>query len=194
MPLKTATMRFSNARNSQRLSVAIPVRIAGKDIQGKSFTEETRTSEVNRTGARVSLAHELEAESKVQVTLVGGKRVNEARVVWSRPAENGGYWDTGLDLKDGVDFWGIQFPGDDWKPKTERPGEAVPVGQVEPAGPPRRRRSCASRRRRSRANRRRRSCASRCPRPRPPEARSTPSWRPRPRAVRPYRQRTSPIC
>lgn len=136
MPLKTVTTKFSNARNSQRLSVAIPVRITGKDVQGKSFTEETRTSEVNRTGARVALAHELEVETKVQVTLVGSNRTNGARAVWSRPAENSGYWDTGLELKDGVDFWGIQFPGDEWKPKTEHPEGAPQAAQGVPASPP----------------------------------------------------------
>jgi hypothetical protein len=133
--LKAITTRYAAAggRSSQRLSVAIPVRVTGKDIKGKSFTEETRTTEVNRTGSRLCLSRELESESQVQVTLVSSNRSSAARVVWVRPAENTGYWDAGLELKEsGGDFWGIQFPGDEWKPKAERIEEPA-VQIAEPA-------------------------------------------------------------
>ena len=66
-----------------RLAVAV-----GKDVKGKSFTEQTRTLEVNRTGARIWLSREVALETTLQVSPVGSPRSAQARVVWSKPVVN----------------------------------------------------------------------------------------------------------
>lgn len=115
---KSEPTRFTTNRSSQRLSVAIPISVKGKDAKGKSFSEQTRTLEVNRTGARIWLSREVALETTLQVSPVGSPRSAQARVVWSKPVEHSDHWEMGIALKGAEDFWGIQFPSEgEWKPK-----------------------------------------------------------------------------
>lgn len=126
VPVKPTTTRIANTRSGQRLTVAIPVRVSGKDVKGKVFTEETRTTEVNRAGCRVCLSRETTPEHQVHVALIGSDRVAIARVAWVRASDISGYWDVGLELKEAGDFWSIQFPGEgEWKPKAAQEAAAA---------------------------------------------------------------------
>ncbi len=112
MDSSTATSRQVQQRRSERLTLAIPVEVAGMDISGKNFVEATKTESVSRHGARVRLVSSLVPEQEITVRRAGKAHDLEARVV-RLVEQNSRGRSYALELLHCPDMvWGVQFPPD----------------------------------------------------------------------------------
>jgi hypothetical protein len=97
-------------RRTERLLLAIPIRVMGTDLTGEAFTEDTKTLVINQAGARISLEHRLAADDTIRIVnldnyneadfrIVGPTRLGESTAEWgvecSEPSRN---------------IWGIELP------------------------------------------------------------------------------------
>jgi hypothetical protein len=104
-------MGEAERRGTERLLLAIPIRVISFGTESRSFTEETCTVEVNRAGARIALQHRvasgdtlriinLENLSEADFHVLGPTRLNGAEVAeWGVEC-----------LEPGRNIWGIDFP------------------------------------------------------------------------------------
>ena len=88
---------------------------AGKNPDGKEFTEETKTLVVNAHGALIQLRADVKADQKVAMTHKGTKESLECRIVYVGTTMQGGKAQVGIEFsKPSAKFWQISFPPDDW--------------------------------------------------------------------------------
>ena len=106
---------MNDLRRSLRISLSIPVEIAGRDTTGVEIHEKTNTKAISKYGACVILRHQLIEGSEVMVSIPHLDRRQKCRIVWaSREQGEKGLFDTGLELESAEDFWGVQFPPEGW--------------------------------------------------------------------------------
>ena len=101
-------------RRSSRVAIDMPVVLFGHQVNGKVFTEDTRTTTVSAHGALLTLV--LSAEIKPSVLLVNRttKAEVQCRVISQKEIEKGKV-ELGIEfLVPHARFWGIAFPPDDW--------------------------------------------------------------------------------
>ena len=111
-------------RRSQRVLMQVPVRIRGKDAQGKDFEELTQTLAINAHGALVLLTARLISGAVVQMKHNKTEEEQECHVAFLGPVR-GGKAEIGLEFsKPCPAFWRVSFPPEDWTPKSP---EARPV-------------------------------------------------------------------
>jgi hypothetical protein len=104
-------MGEAERRGTERLLLAIPIRVISFGTESTSFTEDTSTVEVNRTGARIALKHRvasgdilrlinLENLSEADFHVLGPTRLDREEVAeWGVEC-----------LEPGRNIWGIEFP------------------------------------------------------------------------------------
>ena len=100
-----------NRRRSDRIMLAIPLRIVGTDAQGAEFKEDARTVTINRHGARIRVSRPLSASGTIRLANTLSRRESDFRLVGpvTPLSEAGGDWGVEcLDPKENI--WGIQFP------------------------------------------------------------------------------------
>jgi hypothetical protein len=123
----------SERRRSQRVALRIPVVVIGTDTKGRPFGEVTHTVIVNAHGALVELKAEVGDDDRVLLrNKISGQR-EPCRVVWFRKGEAGNNT-VGLEFQiPAPQFWGIQFPPEDWlkaadsaSPKSSEAAPAKP--------------------------------------------------------------------
>lgn len=68
-------------RRSDRVALAIPIRVRGTDSQGQPFDEKSQTLVISRYGALIALARPLEAGQDITIQCIGTGREALARVV-----------------------------------------------------------------------------------------------------------------
>ncbi len=124
VPTKQTELDAQSAagRRSTRLAIAIPITMAGKDSAGHSFKENTRTSIINRHGAKLATFHQLTLGAEIQIENRALGSSARGNVVWlgdkrspKDPIE------IGVQLIEAGNIWGIEFPPEDWQ-------EGPPVG------------------------------------------------------------------
>ncbi len=118
-------------RRSQRVQMAIPVIVRGKDPD-RAFEEETSTVSVNANGCLVRLRTPVEKAQ--ELSLINPKTEGEllCRVMFLGQSKAGKV-EVGVEFaQPSPHFWRIAFPPTDWNP-AERKLPAVP----QPAGKPR---------------------------------------------------------
>jgi PilZ domain-containing protein len=101
----------SEKRRSDRLMLTVPLRVHGRDPQGKEFVEEARTVTLNRHGACIQLSRPLVPGQTVKLNNLVSRREAPFRVIGpvSPRTDKGGEW--GVECVDNkLDIWGIQFP------------------------------------------------------------------------------------
>ena len=104
-------------RRSQRVLMQVPIRICGKDAQGKKFEEETATLAINAHGALVMMLARVTSGSKVQLQHNLTKEEQECHVVFLGPVR-GNKAEIGLEFSARrPQFWRVAFPPEDWSPK-----------------------------------------------------------------------------
>lgn len=136
MALPVKEPRTANAgvagRRSTRLSIAIPVAFSGKDRDGNSFKENSRTVVINKQGAKILTVHQVALGSEIVIENRALGLSGRASVVWigdrKSPKDAA---EMGVQLLDAGNIWGIEFPPDDWQ-------EGPPIGvggvRLEAAG------------------------------------------------------------
>lgn len=92
MPLSSVE---SNKRRGTRTKAVLPVRIKGKDSNGKAFEELAHTLDVTTTGVRLgSVRRELSV--KDEVTVLFRQRRIQFRVVWTKKMKGTSEFQVGL--------------------------------------------------------------------------------------------------
>ncbi len=103
-------MENHKSRQSDRVSVALPIQVTGTDIFGDIFRCEGRTELVSEYGAKILLRQKLSPEQEITVRCPETGKEAAARVVGrinGRQKENS--YGIALLRPDG-DLWGISFP------------------------------------------------------------------------------------
>jgi hypothetical protein len=124
------TPKFGEQRRTQRVQIAMPVLIRGKN-GNQPFEEETQTLVVNAHGCLVLLA--MPVARNQQISIVNAKTAEElpCTVAFLGQRENG-KTQVGVQFAEPSPlFWRIIFPPEDWDPATrKRPGSST----TTPAG------------------------------------------------------------
>ncbi len=114
---------FEKKRRSDRIQVAIPVRVRGMSIATKFFDEETQTTWLSQYGLMTRLRNLVDLEAEVHVTNLQNAVAGTFRVAWVNTRAQDGYHEVGLELNEAEgDLWGIHFP----------PGEISPEETIAP--------------------------------------------------------------
>ena len=114
---------YSKQRRSDRIQVAIPVRVRGMSVENKFFDEETETRWLSKFGLMTRLRNLVDLETEVHVTNLRNAVAGTFRTVWVNTRAHEGFHEIGLEVSDVEgDVWGIHFP----------PGEASPDETLAP--------------------------------------------------------------
>jgi hypothetical protein len=115
--IPTSPHHAGTRRRSQRVLMQVPVRISGKDAQGKTFEEYTETLAINAHGALVSLTARVTSGAKVQMKHKRTEEEQECSVVFLGPVREGKA-EIGLEFSvPRPTFWRVAFPPEDWSPR-----------------------------------------------------------------------------
>jgi hypothetical protein len=115
------SMKGDQTRRSCRVAMSLPVRVFGIDFRGVDFTEEALTLIVNRHGAKIRLAHQLNPDAEIRLFNHSTGRDAIFRVVskLQSPELKFTYWGVeGLHPENNI--WGVDIP-------DLKPGDPVTV-------------------------------------------------------------------
>lgn len=126
-------------RRGARLSVAVPVILAGKNAEGAKFREECRTLSINRTGATLETSHVIMPGAELLIKNPSlGMTVRARAVRYTKRSTPGKLSLVAVELIDLKNVWGIQYPPQDWhrsRPAVSKPEKlpaaASPVKVIE---------------------------------------------------------------
>jgi len=102
-----------NRRRSTRLSIAIPIRVQGTSVQGRTLNETTRTLEINDHGAKIVLKAEVNPGTILQIANIAGNSTapfRALRLERQRSQEGEGREWAVECLDDKHNIWGVEFP------------------------------------------------------------------------------------
>jgi hypothetical protein len=108
-------------RRSTRVPKALAILLTGSDMDGKGFSEMTKTVLLSRHGAGIISSYKLSAEQEVILRYLDTNREALVRVV-GRIGSEGEVYTYGVAFADSsnVDFWGIDFAPVSEKEKSAR--------------------------------------------------------------------------
>jgi hypothetical protein len=109
-------------RRSSRIPREIEILLVGSDMEGKVFSERTKTVLLSRHGAGIVSEYKLSPEQELILRCVEASKEAEVRVVGQIGAQKNKYTYGVAFLDQSLDFWGEQFP-----PLTESETEATRV-------------------------------------------------------------------
>jgi hypothetical protein len=105
-------------RRSQRILMQVPIRVRGKDAQGKDFEEYTETLAINAHGALVLLNARVTSGSTVHLRHNKTEEEQECHVAFLGPVRSGRA-EIGVEFSaPRPAFWRVAFPPVDWSPKS----------------------------------------------------------------------------
>ena len=97
-------------RQSDRITLSLPIRVIGTDALGREFRDEARTILVTRHGARILLARDLDPMSEVTIRYARLNREGRALIVGKAGESRDGHQYGVRILDPDVNLWGIHFP------------------------------------------------------------------------------------
>ena len=97
-------------RRSSRIPKEIAILLVGSDIEGKVFSEQTKTVLLSRHGAGVVSRYKLSAEQELILRRLDTNKETEVRLVGQIGVEDEVYTYGVAFLDSANNFWGIQFP------------------------------------------------------------------------------------
>jgi hypothetical protein len=97
-------------RRGNRTKAVLPVRVKGKDSNGKPFEDLVHTLDVTPNGVRLgSVRHELKLRE--EITVFYRQRKIQFRVVWTKKMQGTSEFQVGLQaLTQDSEVWGLSFP------------------------------------------------------------------------------------
>jgi predicted nucleic acid-binding Zn-ribbon protein len=98
-------------RRSSRIPREIAILLVGSDMEGKMFSEQTKTVLVSRHGAGIVSQYALYAEQELILRRLDTDKEAEIRVVGQIGADGNLYTYGVAFLNPEIDLWGIKFPG-----------------------------------------------------------------------------------
>jgi hypothetical protein len=102
-------MAPDSRRRSSRIPKQLAIFLIGSDIEGRIFSEETKTVVLSRHGAGITSEHKLSAEQEIIVRCVDSGKEAEARVVGQIGLQDETYIYGVAFLDLTLDFWGLDF-------------------------------------------------------------------------------------
>lgn len=97
-------------RRSSRIPKEIAILLTGSDVEGKVFSEQTKTVLLSRHGAGIVSRYKLSAEQEIILRRMDTNKETEVRLVGQIGVE-GEVYTYGVAFLDSTNnFWGIQFP------------------------------------------------------------------------------------
>jgi len=103
-------MAGEEKRSTERLMLSIPVRVLGFESTSGEFAEDTRTSIVNRSGARIALKHRIAVNDTIRVINLESYSEADFRVVAPTAWAGKEIHEWGVEcLEPGRNIWGIEF-------------------------------------------------------------------------------------
>jgi hypothetical protein len=114
-------MSFEHLRRSSRIPKELAILLTGSDLDGKGFSEMTKTVLLSRYGAGIISTHKLSAEQEIIVRYLDTNKEVLVRVV-GRIGSEGEIYTYGVAFVDPgtIDFWGIDFAHVSEKDKEAR--------------------------------------------------------------------------
>lgn len=107
-------------RRSSRIPKEIAILLTGSDIEGKVFSERTRTVLLSRHGAGIVSRYKLSAEQELILRRLDTNKETELRLVGQIGVE-GDVYTYGVAFLDSTNnFWGIEFPAPSEEEKQTR--------------------------------------------------------------------------
>src|SRR5260370_4328654 len=98
-------------RRSTRIPKEIAILLVGSDMEGKMFSERTKTVLLSRHGAGIISEYALSAEQELILRRLDSNKEAEVRVVGNLGAQGKTYTYGVAFLNPETDLWDIQFPG-----------------------------------------------------------------------------------
>jgi hypothetical protein len=98
-------------RRSSRIAKEIAILLVGSDMEGKMFSEQTKTVLLSRHGAGIVSQYALSAEQEIILRRLDTNKEAEVRVVGNLGAQGKTYTYGVAFLNPETDLWDIQFPG-----------------------------------------------------------------------------------
>ena len=126
----------ANQRRSQRILLAIPVRVSGKRANGSSFVEHAKTLIVNAHGALLQLEEPVREGQALSVRNVITGEETPCKVVDLSPGTNG-VGEVGVEFaQPNPRFWRVSFPPADWSARNPEAKRFSPGAVLPPAKDP----------------------------------------------------------
>ena len=121
-------------RRSSRITISIPVEVLGQDTDGQEIRAAATTKYVNRHGALLLADRAFPLDAEVTVRLPHLEREQQCKVVWvSTEKDKNGRSGLGIQLERSENFWGVQFPPEDWVASPQAPLAGEQAGAVLPS-------------------------------------------------------------
>jgi len=99
----------TDRRRSKRILKAIPILLSGNDIEGKPFSEQTRTLVLSRHGAGILSTKKLSPQTVLIVRLAETNKEAAVRVIDRVAGTPEGYTYGVAFLDPSVNFWNVEF-------------------------------------------------------------------------------------
>lgn len=114
-------MSYEHLRRSSRIPKELAILLTGSDMDGKGFSEMTKTVLLSRHGAGILSTYKLSAEQEIIVRYLDTNKEALVRVV-GRIGSEGEIYTYGVAFVDSnnIDFWGIDFAPVSQKEKDAR--------------------------------------------------------------------------
>jgi hypothetical protein len=97
-------------RRSGRFLKEIAILLIGSDMEGKVFSEQTKTVVLSRHGAGIVSQHKLSPEQELIIRCPDANKEAEARVVGQIGSQSGSYTYGIAFLDADINLWGVEFP------------------------------------------------------------------------------------
>jgi len=96
---------MEDKRRRGRVKAVLPVRVAGNDPSGKSYSELVHTLDISEAGARLGAVHQL-LKIGTLLTLQYKQHRGTFRVVWTEQLSGSREHQVGLQALNARDLWG----------------------------------------------------------------------------------------
>lgn len=114
-------MSYEHLRRSSRIPKELAILLTGSDLDGKGFSEMTKTVLLSRHGAGIISTYKLSAEQEIIIRYLDTNKEAVVRVV-GRIGSEGELYTYGVAFVDtsNIDFWGMDFAPVSEKEKNSR--------------------------------------------------------------------------
>jgi hypothetical protein len=103
-------MEAQRTRQSDRVTVELPIQLSGTDASGVGFVEDSRTAVISRHGAKILSKHTLVPEQELTIRCLATRKESDTRVVGKIGEGPEGYFYGVECLDPEVNLWDIEFP------------------------------------------------------------------------------------
>jgi len=103
-------MAPEDMRRSARIPKEVAILLTGSDMDGKVFSEQTKTVVLSRHGAGIISKYKLSPEQELIIRSVDSNKEAEIRVVGQIGSQPNGHTYGVAFVDPHLDFWGVEFP------------------------------------------------------------------------------------